>query len=215
MDSRFEEIAAALVRGDAVAVRAGVTICLETGVEPTEIMARGLIAGMGVIGHQFKNNEIYMPEVMIAARAMNAGLELLDPILSRADGPCRAKMILGTVRGDLHDVGKNMVSMFFRGAGYEVVDLGVDVPEARFVEAIREHRPRLVGLSALLSTTVPQLSSTVKALGEAGLRSGLVVMVGGAPVTQEYADSIGADGYAPDAASAVDKAAELLAAVAW
>jgi 5-methyltetrahydrofolate--homocysteine methyltransferase len=166
---------------------------------------------MEVVGRKFKNDEMYMPEVMIAARAMNAGLELLDPILGQSDAAFRGEIILGTVRGDLHDVGKNMVSMMFRGAGFRVEDLGIDVAEERFVRAVQDRNPDILGLSALLSTTVPALKSTVDAFEEADLRESVIIMVGGAPVTQALADEIGADGYAADAASAVDKALELMA----
>jgi 5-methyltetrahydrofolate--homocysteine methyltransferase len=149
--------------------------------------------------------------VLIAARAMNAGLEVLDPILIQRGSELKGKMVLATVRGDLHDIGKNMVSMMFRGAGYKVIDLGVDVHEDRIVESIRNNGPRIIGLSALLTTTMPSMKTTIEAIENAGLRRNVLVMVGGAPVTQNYASQIGADGYAENAASAVDKAEELLA----
>jgi len=211
MSDILPQIAQALQRGDAPGVAAGVQQALDRGLSPRDILDQALVATMAVIGRKFKNNEMYMPEVMIAARAMNAGLAVLDPILSQSDDPARGRLVLGSVRGDLHDVGKNMVSMMFRGAGFEVIDLGVDVAEDRFLGAVREHRPDVVGLSALLTMTLPSMESTVNALGEAGLRDGVVVMCGGAPVTGDFALRIGADGYAPDAASAVERARELMA----
>jgi 5-methyltetrahydrofolate--homocysteine methyltransferase len=210
VDALLIEIQEALMKGKAPLVRELVEKCLSQGMEPGRIMNEGMVAAMSVIGQKFKANEMFMPEVMIAARAMNAGLEVLDPILSRGEGLYRGRLLLGTVRGDLHDVGKNMVSMMFRGGGFEVIDLGVDVPEARFVEAIKEHQPDIVGLSALLTMTVPQLRTTIQAIEEAGLRNRVIIMAGGAPVSGEYAQEIGADGWAPDAASAVGKAVELM-----
>ncbi|MBW2104288.1 MAG: cobalamin-dependent protein, partial [Deltaproteobacteria bacterium] len=156
--------------------------------------------------------EIYMPEVMIAARAMNAGLEVLEPALVQSGAKPRGKVLLASVRADLHDIGKNMVAMMFRGAGYSVVDLGVDVHEDLILEAIAEHEPDVVGLSSLLTTTLPNMKKTVETLEKADLRGRVIIMVGGAPVTPEFAEGIGADGYAPDSASAVERAAELLAA---
>ncbi|MBU0515310.1 MAG: corrinoid protein [Proteobacteria bacterium] len=205
------QIASSLIKGQAPRVQELVQSCLDQGVAPETIMDQGLVSAMSLIGRRFKKGEIYMPEVMIAARAMNAGLAILDPVLSQSDVEPRGRLLLGTVRADLHDVGKNMVSMMFRGAGFEVIDLGVDVPEARFVEAMTEHSLDVVGLSALLTMTIPQLKSTIEAIVAAGLRDRAIVMVGGAPVTEAYALEIGADGWAPDAASAVDRALELMA----
>ena len=210
MESTLNKIAENLMKGNAPGVEHLVKSALDQGLEAETIMERGLVSAMSVIGHKFKNNQMYMPEVMIAARAMNAGLALLDPILSQSGSEPKGKLLLGTVRADLHDVGKNMVSMMFRGAGFEVIDLGVDVPEARFVEGIIEHSPDVVGLSALLTMTMPQLKSTIEAILEAGLKGQVVVMVGGAPVTEKHAEEIGADGWAPDAASAVDNAVALI-----
>ncbi|MBU0516346.1 MAG: corrinoid protein [Proteobacteria bacterium] len=211
MSDILPQIAQALQRGDAPGVGAGVQEALDQGLSPRDILDKALVATMAVIGHKFKNNEMYMPEVMIAARAMNAGLEILDPILSRSGASARGKLLLGSVRGDLHDVGKNMVSMMFRGAGFKVIDLGVDVAEDKFVAAVHEHRPDVVGLSALLTMTLSSMETTLTALKYAGLRDRVVVLCGGAPVTEDFALRVGADGYAPDAASAVERALELMA----
>lgn len=211
MSDILPQIAQALQRGDAPGVGAGVQEALDQGLSARDILDKALVATMAVIGRKFKNNEMYMPEVMIAARAMNAGLAVLDPILSQGEASYRGKLLLGSVRGDLHDVGKNMVSMMFRGAGFEVIDLGVDVAEDKFVAAVGEHRPDVVGLSALLTMTLSSMASTVTAIRDAGLRDRVMVMCGGAPVTGDFALKIGADGYAPDAASAVERARELMA----
>jgi len=211
MEQTLKEIAEAVIKGKAPIVENLVRSCLDQGVNPIEIMDKGLIAGMSVVGGKFKADEMYLPEVMIAARAMNAGLAVLDPVLGSHDAASKGKIILATVNGDLHDVGKNMVSMMFRGAGYKVVDLGVNVPEEKIVQAIRDEKPDVLALSALLTMTLPNLKTALEALEKAGLRKSVIAMVGGAPVTQKFADDIGADGYALDAASAVERAAELRA----
>jgi 5-methyltetrahydrofolate--homocysteine methyltransferase len=205
-------IAEALVKGDQTLVREEVARCLEDGIDPQLILQKGLIAGMDIVGDRFKRDEIFMPELMIAGRAMNAGLDLLDPVLSKGGVERAGKLLLGTVRSDLHDVGKNIVSMMFRGAGFEVIDLGIDVPEERFVQAIAEHAPDIVGLSALVSMTMPMMESTIKCIEESNLKDKVIIMVGGAPVTHQFADRIGADGYAEDAATAVDVAKALMSA---
>ncbi|GAH35546.1 unnamed protein product, partial [marine sediment metagenome] len=184
---------------------------VDEGVDPGSIINDGLIAGMGVVGQRFKNNEFYVPEVLIAARAMHAAMDVVNPLLSEAGIEPRGRIILGTVKGDLHDIGKNLVGMMLEGGGYEVIDLEVDVAPEKFVETINETGATIVALSALLTTTMPSMKDTIDALEEAGVRGKVKVVIGGAPVTQNYADEIGADGYAPDAASAVDKVAELLA----
>jgi 5-methyltetrahydrofolate--homocysteine methyltransferase len=212
LDRTLNAIAEAVITGKALLVKELVQACLDQALEPKTILQKGLVSGMEVVGRRFKNDEIFMPEVMIAARAMNTALEVLEPILIKSDAAFRGKLLLGTVRGDLHDVGKNMVSMMFRGAGFRVEDLGVDVAEEKFTKAVRDRKPHILGLSALLSTTLPAVRSTVEAIEEAGLRDDLLIMVGGAPVTHSFADGIGADGYAPDAASAVEKALQLMAA---
>ena len=175
------------------------------------IVDGGLVPGMAVIGEKFKNNEVYVPEMLIAARAMKECMAMLEPLLAAAGIKPEHTAIVGTVQGDLHDIGKNLVVMMLKGANYGVVDLGTNVSPEKFVEAAKEHSPEIVGLSALLTTTMPAMKTTVDALKEAGL-TGVKVMIGGAPITQKYADEIGADGYAPDAASAVDIATSMFAA---
>jgi 5-methyltetrahydrofolate--homocysteine methyltransferase len=205
MEGQLREISENLMEGNASRVKELVQASLDSGVQPQEIMEHALVSAMSVIGEKFKKDEIYMPEVMIAARAMNAGLEVLDPLLSQTNQNSRGTIVLGTIKGDLHDVGKNIVSIMFRGAGFKIIDLGINVPEDRFVEALRVHKPLALALSSLLTTSMPALKTTIEAVKAAGLRDQVIIMVGGAPVTQAYADQIGADGYAPDAARAVEK----------
>lgn len=185
---------------------------LDEGVAPNEVLSKGLIAGMDVVGERFKNCEFYIPEVLVAARAMKSSMELVRPLLSEADTEAAVKVAIGTVQGDLHDIGKNLVGMMLEGAGFTILDLGVDVSPEAYVTAVKEQGAKVIGLSALLTTTMPAMKDTIEACKEAGVRDDVVIMIGGAPVTQDYADEIGADGFAPDAASAVDKAKELLAA---
>ena len=203
------EIAAALYEGRAEKVAALVRQALEEGSSPAEVLAGGLIVGMDRVGQDFKAGEIFIPEVLVAARAMHAGMAVLRPLLVAGGVPSRGRCVVGTVKGDLHDIGKNLVRMMLEGAGFEVIDLGTDVSPEAFVAAVREHRPRFVGLSALLTTTMLNMPATLDALRAAGLRDQVRVLVGGAPVTAAYAAQIGADGYAPDAAAAVDLARQL------
>jgi 5-methyltetrahydrofolate--homocysteine methyltransferase len=182
---------------------------LAEGVTAKTVLDEGLVAGMDVVGARFKKNEVYIPEVLIAARAMKMAMEVLEPELAKAGVEPIGKLAIGTVKGDLHDIGKNLVSMMLKGAGFEVVDLGVDVGPEKFVEQAKAKGIQLIGMSALLTTTMPGMEKTVAALKDAGLST--KVIVGGAPVTQDYADKIGADGYAADAASAVDMAKSLVA----
>ncbi len=183
---------------------------LERG-EPVEnILKDGLIQAMARIGGKFKNGEIYIPEVLIAARAMHAGLAVLKPILSKSSGSMTGKVIVGTVKGDLHDIGKNLVIMMLEGGGFEVIDLGIDVSADKFIEAIRQHQPQAVGMSALLTTTIKEMKSTIQEIEKAGLRKKVKIIIGGAPITERFAKDIGADGYARDAASAVDMVKSLL-----
>ena len=206
----LEEISTNLQAGQAQKVKDLVQQALDEGVEVEKILNEGLLAGMSVVGEKFKKNEVYVPEVLIAARAMHWGMEVLQPLLVDAGVEPIGKVVLGTVKGDLHDIGKNLVGMMLRGAGFEVIDVGIDVPPEKFVEAAKENNARIVACSALLTTTMPQMKSVVEAVKAAGIDS--KVMIGGAPVTQDYADEISADGYAPDAASAADLAKELSAA---
>lgn len=183
---------------------------LAEGVKPTKIINEGLIPGMQVVGEKFKANEFYVPEVLIAARAMKASMSIVKPLLKAGDIKPAGTVAIGTVKGDLHDIGKNLVMMMLEGAGFEIVDLGVDVAPEKFLEAVKDRNANVIAMSALLTTTMPSMRDTIQAVDKAGVRKKVVIMIGGAPVTQSYADEIGADGYAPDAASAVDKAKELL-----
>ncbi|MBI4832058.1 MAG: corrinoid protein, partial [Candidatus Lindowbacteria bacterium] len=186
---------------------------LALGCSPQQILNEGLIAGMDVIGAKFKANEIFLPEVLVVARAMHVGLNILKPKLVETGARPVAKVLLGTVKADLHDIGKNLVGMMLQGAGFEVIDLGIDVPYAKFIDAIKNNNAQIVAMSALLSTTMPHMRATIEAIHKAGLANRVRILVGGAPVTQRYVDEIGASGFAPDAASAVDKARELVGAL--
>ena len=187
---------------------------LAEGIAPQTIINDGLIAGMAVVGEKFKKNEFYVPEVLIAARAMKECMAILKPLLADTGAKPVGTVVLGTVKGDLHDIGKNLVSMMLQGNGFEVIDLGVDVSPEQFIASAKEKNAEIIALSALLTTTMPGMKQTVDALEAAGVRGTIKVMIGGAPVTQKFADEIGADGYAPDAASAVDKAKELIGVAA-
>ena len=204
-------ISEALQRGDAEKVEELVKKALEENLTPKKILEGGLIKGMGIIGAKFKKNEVYVPEVLIAARAMHAGMNILKPKLIETGVENIGIVAIGTVKGDLHDIGKNLVKMMLEGAGFEVIDLGIDVSVDKFVEAVKEHKPNIIGMSALLTTTMVNMPEVIKALEAAGLREKVKIMIGGAPITQNYADQIGADGYSPDAASAVDKAKAFIA----
>jgi 5-methyltetrahydrofolate--homocysteine methyltransferase len=207
----LNSVSEALQRGDAEKVAELVEQALEENLTPKQILEDGLIKGMSIIGEKFKKNEVYVPEVLIAARAMHAGMNILRPKLVETGVKNIGTIVIGTVKGDLHDIGKNLVKMMLEGAGFEVIDLGTDVTTDKFVEAVKEHKPNLIGMSALLTTTMVNMAEVVKALETAGLRDKVKIMIGGAPITQNYADQIGADGYSPDAASAVDKAKTFIA----
>ena len=206
----LDAIYQSVIDGNAAEVIAGVQKALEAENDPGDILNQAMIAAMAEVGRRFEAQEYYVPEMLIAARAMKEGLAILKPYLLEADIQPIGKVVLATVKGDLHDIGKNLVGMMLEGAGFEVIDLGVDVSENQFVEAVREHQPKFVGMSALLTTTMPRMQTTIEAISEAGLRDQVLVMVGGAPVTQEYADEIGADIYAPDASSAASRANALI-----
>lgn len=209
--AEFTEIAEKLIAGKAPEVKALVEEAVAEGKDVADILQLGLLQGMSVIGKRFKNNECYVPEVLIAARAMNQGMDMLRPLLAEADVQPVGTIITGTVKGDLHDIGKNLVGMMMEGAGFKVVDLGVDVGPDQFIDAAREHNAQVIGLSALLTTTMTGMRSTIEAIQSSDIGSSVRTLVGGAPVTQSYADEIGADGYARDAASAADRAKELVA----
>jgi len=203
-------VSEALQRGKADKVSKLVKQALNEGITPKNILEEGLIHGMSIIGKKFKKNEVYVPEVLIAARAMHAGMDVLKPKLIESGVKNIGKIVMGTVQGDLHDIGKNLVEMMLEGAGFEVIDLGTDISTDKFVEAVKEHKPNIIGMSALLTTTMVNMVEVIKALDVAGLRDKVKIMVGGAPITQNYAVQIGADGYSPDASSAVDKAKAFL-----
>ncbi len=204
----MEALKNAVIKGDQNSAKKITAEALAEGIRPEEILQDGLVAGMSVIGVAFKKNEVYVPEVLIAARAMKTAMEVLEPKLVEAGVKPIGTVVVGTVKGDLHDIGKNLVSMMLKGAGFNVIDLGVDVTPEKFIEAIKRNKAQAVGLSALLTTTMPMMDKTVQAFSKAGIDT--KVMIGGAPVTKEYADKIGAQGYAPDAATAVDVAKQLL-----
>ena len=204
--AKFEEISTLLQRGKAKDLAALVSEELAAGVAPKDILTEGLIAGMGIVGTKFKNNEIFVPEVQIAARAMNAALAVLKPALADSGVEPVGTAVICTVKGDLHDIGKNLVKMMIEGTGIRVIDLGVDCSAEKIVEAVKENNADIVCLSALLTTTMMYQKDIIDALKAAGLRDKVKVMVGGAPVTQAFADEIGADAYTPDAASAAEKA---------
>jgi len=205
----FEVLKVAMKGGKVADVRRLVEEHLAGGVAAQDILNSGLLEAMGEVGQRFKRNEVFVPEVLVAARAMKAGTELLKPHLIQAGVQAVATAVMGTVKGDLHDIGKNLVIMMLEGAGFAVVDAGVDVAPEKFVALAKEHNAKVVGLSALLTTTMPSMKSAVEAIRAAGLPS--KVMIGGAPVTQAYCDAIGADGYSPDAASAAELAKRLIA----
>ena len=205
-------IAENLIQGKAPEVRQLVQKAVDEGEDVQNILNEGLLAGMSVVGDKFKKNEFYVPEVLIAARAMKAGMQIVRPLLVAENIKGVGTVVIGTVRGDLHDIGKNLVGMMLEGAGFDVVDAGIDIAPDKFIQIAEEKDADIIGLSALLTTTMPAMKEVVTSLNGSGLKGKVKVMIGGAPVTQDYADEIGADGYAPDAASAADKAKELLGA---
>jgi 5-methyltetrahydrofolate--homocysteine methyltransferase len=208
MSTIFQEMAELLMKGKAKDVAALVTKAIEAGEAPGKILNEGLLAGMSVIGERFKKNEVYVPEVLIAARAMKEGMKILQPRLTAAGVQPIGTAVIGTVKGDLHDIGKNLVAMMLEGAGIKVVDLGIDVTPEKFVAAAKDNNAAVIGVSALLTTTMTNMKAVVEAAKAAG--SSAKIMIGGAPVTQAFADEIGAHGYAADAASAADLAKKLM-----
>lgn len=206
----FRAIADALKAGSAPKVKKMVNAALEEGVSPVDILNNSLIVGMSEIGTLFKNNEVYVPEVLIAARAMKAGMDIIKPIMLAEHVEMLGKVAIGTVQGDLHDIGKNLVAMMLEGAGFQVIDLGTDVAPERYVAAIENDGAQIIAMSALLTTTMPVMKENIDAITAAGLRDKVRIMIGGAPVTQLYADEIGADGYSADAASAAELALRLI-----
>ncbi len=206
----LKDLAGKVEKGKHLEAEAATRKALDSGIQPYDVLVNGLQAGLAVVGERFKRNECFIPEVLLAARAMHYGMDILRPLLAESGSKPIGKIVLGTVQDDLHDIGKNMVGMMLEGAGFHVVDMGVNVPVEKFVEAVEREEAALLGLSALLSTTMPNLKTVIERLEENSLRDKIKVLVGGAPVTEMYAMEIGADGFAPDAANAVDKAKELL-----
>lgn len=210
MDKLLETIYNGILDGNQKAVAQDVQNALDAGLAPDDILKNALVAAMGEVGRRFEAGEYFVPEMLIAARAMQGGLKLLKPRLVQNGVVAVGKVIIGTVAGDLHDIGKNLVGMMLEGGGFEVIDLGADVKPEAFAAAVREHSPDIIGLSALLTTTMPNMISTIQTLEDAGLRKQVKVMIGGAPVTEEYAKKIGADGFAGDASLAVKVARSLM-----
>ncbi len=208
--TKYVDLAESIIEGNNTASKEITQRLVDEGVEAKEILNDGLMPGMDVVGKKFKTNEIYIPEVLIAARAMHAAMDVIDPLLSASDEPSKGKVVIGTVQGDLHDIGKNLVVMMLEGAGFTVIDIGIDVPSENFVEELKKNNAKILGISALLTTTMEGMKDVVEAVRSDSSTKNTRIMVGGAPLTQEYADSIGADGYAPDASSAVDLANQLL-----
>ena len=210
--ANFEKLSESVIKGEEEKVKELVQEAVDEGLEPSEIINQGLISGMNVVGKRFKEGDMFVPEVLLSARSMKGGMELVKPLLVEGDMEEAGVVLLGTVEGDLHDIGKNLVGMMMESGGLEVINLGTDVTAEEFVAAVREHKPGVLGMSALLTTTMLEMKNTIEVLIEEGLRDSVKIIVGGAPVTKEFADEIGADGWAPDAASAKDLVLELVKA---
>jgi 5-methyltetrahydrofolate--homocysteine methyltransferase len=210
MEEVLQKLFDAVLEGDFDGVKANVQAALDAKLEPNLILNEGMIAAMREVGCRFEAGEYYVPEMLIAARAMQTGMAILKPSLQQTDRKSSGKVVIGTVKGDLHDIGKNLVSLMLEGAGYEIVDLGVDVPIEEFIRVVREQKPDIVGMSALLTTTMQMMKQTIDAFEAAGLRDQVKFIIGGAPVTESYANQIGADGFSPDASRAVHVAKALL-----
>lgn len=208
--AKYQDLADSIIAGDNVKSKEITQKLVDSGVSSSEILNEGLVPGMEVVGRQFKANEMYIPEVLIAARAMHAAMDIIKPMLSKSGAKMKGTVIIGTVQGDLHDIGKNLVGMMLEGGGFSVIDVGVDVSAEKYVEEAKKSGAKLIGLSALLTTTMPVMKDVIAILKTDSSTADVKVMVGGAPLTQEYSDSIGANGYAPDASSAVDLATRLL-----
>ena len=209
--SNFNELADAVINGNFAMVKEITVGMIDSKVDPLRIINEGLIAGMNVVGVRFKAEDMFVPEVMMSAKAMAGGMDLVTPLIAEGDMRSAGTIVVGTVKGDLHDIGKSLVCMILESAGFEVVNLGTDISPEGFVQAVREHKPQIVGMSALLTTTMLNMKSTIELLKEEGLRDGIKVIIGGAPVSQSFADEIGADGYGPDAMAAKELCLRLLA----
>lgn len=209
--ANFEDLSKSVISGNLAKVKKLTQDLIDEGVSPLDIINQGLIAGMSVVGARFKNGEMYVPEVLVAARSMAAGIELVKPLLADQTMPSAGRVLLGTVKGDLHDIGKNLVAMMLESRGYTVINAGMDISPEKFVQEIRTHKPDVLGMCALLTTTMLHMKDTIELMKEEGIRDQVKVIVGGAPLSQDFADEAGADGYAQDAASAVDLCNRLLA----
>ncbi|UCC39670.1 MAG: corrinoid protein [Candidatus Aminicenantes bacterium] len=206
----FEQIADEVQKGNSDSVEELTKRALAQDISAEDLLNKGLVSGMNIVSEKFKNNEIFIPEVLISAKSMYSGLGIIKPLLAESNVKSKGKVVIGTVKGDLHDIGKNIVAMLLQGAGFDVVDLGADVPKEKFLEFVKKERADILGMSALLTTTMIYMKETIELLKNAGLRENVKVIIGGAPVTESYAAQIDADGYAPDAASAVDLTKKLL-----
>ena len=211
MEELFEKMAEVLIAGKEAEVKSLTQEALDKGAAARDILDKGLLAGMDVVGQRFKAGDMFIPEVLLCARCMHGAMDILKPLLSEADAAGMGTYLIGTVEGDLHDIGKNLVFMMLQGAGFQVIDLGTNITAQQFVDAVKEHQPDILGMSALLTTTMPRMEETIQALKEAGVRDGVKIMAGGAPVTQDFVEKIGGDAYGANAASATDKAKELVA----
>ncbi|MBW2369987.1 MAG: corrinoid protein [Deltaproteobacteria bacterium] len=212
MNKLFERLGDMVLKGEANLIQDVTQMALDNGQSPKDILDKGLLAGMGVVGQRFKKADMFIPEVLLSAKTMHSAMEILKPLLAEGDSHGAGTVVIGTVKGDLHDIGKNLVAMMLEGAGFKVVDIGIDQPADAFVEAVKTYQPHIVGMSALLTTTMPVMADTIKSIKEAGLRDTVKVIAGGAPVTREYVAQIGADGYGTNAADAVEIAKLLVGA---
>ncbi|PKM81220.1 MAG: cobalamin-binding protein [Firmicutes bacterium HGW-Firmicutes-14] len=208
--STLADVAQSVVKGQMDKVKEHVQNLIDAGNAPLDIINNGLIEGMNVVGVHFKAGDMFVPEVLKSAKVMAAGVELVKPLIDDSEEQSKGVIVLGTVKGDLHDIGKNLVNMMMTSSGFKVIDIGIDMPPEKFADAIREHKPQILAMSALLTSTVYAMDDTIKYITTEGLRDRVKVIIGGAPITQEFAESIGADGFAPDAASAVDLCKELV-----
>lgn len=210
--ANFESLSQSVISGKQDQVKEQVQGMIASGVPPIEIINQGLIAGMNVVGTRFRNGEMFVPEVLMSAKSMAAGVELVKPLIADNDMPTIGKVLIGTVKGDLHDIGKNLVAMMLESGGFTVINLGIDIAPEKFVQAVKDKKPDIIAMSALLTTTMLHMKDTIELLKEEGLRDKVKVIIGGAPISQDFADEIGADGFAPDAASAVELCKKLLCA---
>ncbi len=207
--ANFEALVQSVMDGREAQVKENTKALIDGGVSPLDIINQGLIAGMNIVGARFKTGEMFVPEVLMCAKSMAAGIEMVKPLIAAEDMPNKGTIVLGTVKGDLHDIGKNLVGMMLESGGFKVINLGIDIAPEKFVEAVKEHDPQIVAMSALLTTTMPHMKDTIELIKEEGLK--VKCIIGGAPISQDFADKIGADGYSPDAASAVELCNKLMA----